>query len=93
METPMLLINGRLVAGDRPDGGDQSGDRGGPVGCAARLHSQLETAVAAAKAAFPDWSATPLANAGSSQAVAQTFDANASMLGPPLTQEQGKPLA
>jgi acyl-CoA reductase-like NAD-dependent aldehyde dehydrogenase len=55
--------------------------------------AQLNQAVAAAKAAFPAWAATPLAErARLLNKLADAIDAHAQELAPILTQEQGKPL-
>ena len=55
--------------------------------------AQLNQAVAAAKAAFPAWSTTPLAErARLLNKLADAIDAHAKDLAPILTQEQGKPL-
>ncbi len=55
--------------------------------------AQLNEAVAAAKSAFPSWSATPLAErARLLNKLADAIDARAPELAPILTQEQGKPL-
>jgi acyl-CoA reductase-like NAD-dependent aldehyde dehydrogenase len=55
--------------------------------------AQLNEAVAAAKGAFPGWSATPLAErARLLNKLADAIDARAPELAPILTQEQGKPL-
>ncbi len=55
--------------------------------------AQLNQAVAAAKAAFPAWSAKPLSErAALLNKLADAIDARAPELAPILTQEQGKPL-
>src|SRR5262245_14121758 len=55
--------------------------------------AQLEQAVAAAKAAFPSWSATPLrARAGLLARLADALEAEKDAFARLLTQEQGKPL-
>ncbi len=60
METPMLLINGKLVAGDQimrvinPATEEVLSD------CPRASRNQLDAAVAAAKAAFPKWSKTDI---------------------------------
>jgi acyl-CoA reductase-like NAD-dependent aldehyde dehydrogenase len=54
--------------------------------------AQLNQAVAAAKAAFPAWAATPLAERKQTLvAIADRIDAHAEELARLLTQEQGKP--
>jgi acyl-CoA reductase-like NAD-dependent aldehyde dehydrogenase len=56
--------------------------------------AQLDEAVAAAKAAFPAWSATPIATRKAAlTAIADVMEKNAGELARILTQEQGKPLA
>lgn len=55
--------------------------------------AQLDKAVAAAKAAFPAWSALSFAERGKTlTAIADILDANSDALARLLTQEQGKPL-
>src|SRR5262249_35879678 len=55
--------------------------------------AQLEQAVAAAKAAFPDWSAPPPRQRGALLAgLADALDAEKGAFARLLTQEQGKPL-
>lgn len=56
--------------------------------------AQLDKAVAAAKAAFPAWSRTPIETRKAAlNAIADVIQANAAELARLLTQEQGKPLA
>ena len=56
--------------------------------------AQLNQAVAAAKTAFPAWSATPFAERVKAvAALADAIEANADALARLLVQEQGKPLA
>jgi acyl-CoA reductase-like NAD-dependent aldehyde dehydrogenase len=55
--------------------------------------AQLDRAVAAAKAAFPAWSKTPIAERKAAlTAIADVIQANAGELARILTQEQGKPI-
>lgn len=55
--------------------------------------AQLNQAVAAAKAAFPAWAATPVEQrAAKVTAIAEALEANADRLSKLLTREQGKPL-
>jgi acyl-CoA reductase-like NAD-dependent aldehyde dehydrogenase len=55
--------------------------------------AQLDRAVAAAKAAFPAWSKTPIAERKAALiAIADVIQANAADLARLLTQEQGKPI-
>ncbi len=88
-----MLINGELVAGD------QSMDVLNPAtetllaSCPRASENQLNAAVAAAKAAFPAWSATPIDERKRMvNAIADAIEANATELAQLLTQEQGKPL-
>jgi aldehyde dehydrogenase (NAD+) len=88
-----LLINGNLVDGHRSADviNPALGKAFATVGLASE--SQADAAVAAAKAAFPGWAATPLAQR--QMAVSRYADAirdNAKILASTLTQEQGKPL-
>ncbi|MGV8995574.1 MAG: aldehyde dehydrogenase family protein [Parvibaculaceae bacterium] len=89
-----LLIGGKLVAGD------QTMDVINPateevLAKAPRASvAQLNEAVAAAKAAFPAWSKTPIAERKKAlNAIADVIEANGQELARLLTQEQGKPLA
>jgi acyl-CoA reductase-like NAD-dependent aldehyde dehydrogenase len=88
-----LLINGKLVEGagtldvinpatGRPLTTAPRADRG-----------QLDQAVAAAKTAFPTWSATPLRQrAALLVKLAEALEAGQASFARLLTQEQGKPL-
>jgi acyl-CoA reductase-like NAD-dependent aldehyde dehydrogenase len=61
--------------------------------CPRASSAQLNRAVAAAKAAFPAWAATPIAERKKAlTAIADVIQANATELARLLTQEQGKPL-
>jgi hypothetical protein len=88
-----LLINGRLVQGAgtleviNPA-------TGRTLTAAPRAdRAQLEEAVAAAKAAFPTWSATPLRERGALLVeLAEALEAEQNGFARLLTQEQGKPL-
>ena len=89
-----LLIGGKLVAGD------QTMDVINPateevLAKAPRASlAQLNQAVAAAKAAFPAWAKTPIAERKKAlNAIADVIEANGQELARLLTQEQGKPLA
>lgn len=89
-----LLINGALVAGDSTM--DVINPATEEVLCAAPRASeaQLDQAVAAAKAAFPAWSKTPLDERKAVvNKIADAIEANAEDLARLLTQEQGKPIA
>jgi acyl-CoA reductase-like NAD-dependent aldehyde dehydrogenase len=88
-----LLINGRLV--DGADTLDVINPATGRVLAAAPRadQGQLEEAVAAAKAAFPTWSATPLRQrAALLVKLAEALEAEQGQFARLLTQEQGKPL-
>ncbi len=88
-----LLINGALVAGDATM--DVINPATEEVLCAAPRASeaQLDQAVAAAKAAFPAWSKTPLDERKAVvNKIADAIEANAEGLARLLTQEQGKPI-
>jgi acyl-CoA reductase-like NAD-dependent aldehyde dehydrogenase len=93
MSTFKFLIGGRLVDGD------QQMDVINPateelVATAPRASvAQVNAAVAAAKAAFPAWSAKPLAERRALlNKAADVIDAHADEIARLLTQEQGKPL-
>ena len=88
-----LLINGQLEAGDltmdviNPATGEAF------VQCPRASKAQLDRAVAAAKAAFPAWSKTPVAERKKALlAMADVIQNNAAELARLLTQEQGKPI-
>ncbi len=89
-----LLINGALVDGDATMDVLNPATEEVVMVCPRGSEAQLNTAVAAAKAAFPAWSKTPIAER---QAVlvkiADALEAHADELARLLTQEQGKPLA
>jgi acyl-CoA reductase-like NAD-dependent aldehyde dehydrogenase len=89
-----FLIGGKLVAGD------QSMDVINPATeevlavCPRASKGQLDKAVAAAKAAFPGWSKTPIEERKKALlAIAERIQSKAPELARILTQEQGKPLA
>ncbi len=93
MTSHKLLINGELVAGAstmdviNPATGEafEQAPRAD--------EAQLNAAIAAAKAAFPAWSATPLEKRREMlSALADRIDANLAALAETLTKEQGKPL-
>jgi len=88
-----LLINGQLEDGDlsmdviNPATGEAF------TTCPRASKAQLNRAVAAAKAAFPAWSKTPIAERKAAlTAIADVIQANAGELARLLTQEQGKPI-
>src|SRR5262249_37398414 len=87
-----LLIDGRLVRGAGTL--DVINPATGRVLTTAPRadRDQLEQAVAAAKAAFPSWSATPLrVRAGLLARLADALEAEKDAFARLLTQEQGKP--
>ena len=89
-----LLIDGRLT----PGAGrlDVVNPATGQVfaSCARANEAQLEQAIAAAKAAFPSWSRTPIAERRQLLLkIADAIEARRNEFARLLTQEQGKPLA
>src|SRR5215470_4440121 len=94
MESFNLLINGRMVAGDKTMPVVNPATEEVLDQCPRASEAQLNEAVAAAKAAFPAWAATPIEER--QQAIvrmAEAIEKNAGDLARILTQEQGKPLA
>ena len=88
-----LLINGKLVAGARVSDVLNPATEEPVASCPRASEAQLNEAVAAAKAAFPAWSATPIAERKKAlSAIADVIEANAQDLARLLTQEQGKPI-
>lgn len=89
-----LLINGRLEDGDAHMDVINPATEEVLAVAPRASKAQLEKAVAAAKAAFPGWSATPLQERKKAlQAIAVIIQAHANELARLLTQEQGKPLS
>jgi len=89
-----MLINGELVAGDQVMDVINPATEGVLASCPRASENQLNAAVAAASAAFPAWSATPIEERKRVvNAIADVIEANAAELAQILTQEQGKPLA
>jgi acyl-CoA reductase-like NAD-dependent aldehyde dehydrogenase len=89
-----LLINGRLEDGESEMDVINPATEEILSTCPRASKAQLDKAVAAAKAAFPAWSATPIAERKKVlNAIADVVEANAGELARLLTQEQGKPLA
>ena len=89
-----LLINGRLIPG--ASSLDVINPATGRVltTCARADEAQLNQAVAAAKAAFPTWSATPIEQRRQALLrVADALGARSAEFARLLTEEQGKPLA
>lgn len=89
-----LLIDGALVEGDLTMEVINPANEQVLAECPRASQAQLDRAVAAARAAFPSWSATPIAERKAVvAAIADVIEANAKELAQLLTQEQGKPLA
>jgi len=89
-----LLINGELVDGDATMDVVNPATEGIVATCARASEDQLNQAVAAAKAAFPAWSATSIDERRKTiNAIADVIEANGEELARLLTQEQGKPLS
>lgn len=89
-----LLINGELVDGDMEMAVVNPATEETVAMCARASEAQLEQAVAAAKTAFPAWSATTIDERKKViTAIADAIEANGEELARLLTQEQGKPLA
>ncbi|MDT5052355.1 MAG: hypothetical protein QOF66_721, partial [Mycobacterium sp.] len=88
-----LLIDGKLVDGDLTLEVINPAREEVFATCARASKAQLNDAVAAAKAAFPSWSAAPTKERSQVLlAMADTIEANAGDLSRLLTQEQGMPL-
>jgi acyl-CoA reductase-like NAD-dependent aldehyde dehydrogenase len=89
-----LLIGGRLMAGASRLEVINPATEEIFATCARASKAQLDEAVAAAKAAFPKWSGTPIAERRKAIiAMADTLEAHAPELARVLTGEQGQPLA
>ena len=89
-----LLINGRLVDGDDRMAVVNPATEQAICDCPRASEAQFREAVAAAKAAFPGWSATPLDERREVlRRMADAIEANTDELARLLTAEQGKPLA
>lgn len=88
-----LLINGQLVDGDQTMEVINPATETPVAVCARASKAQLDQAAAAAKAAFPAWSKTPIDERRKVLvAIADAIQANIADLARLLTQEQGKPL-
>jgi acyl-CoA reductase-like NAD-dependent aldehyde dehydrogenase len=88
-----LLIGGKLVPGAATFDVINPATEEVVAACPRADLNQLNEAVAAAKGAFPAWSAKPLAERRALlMKLADAIDAHAPQLAPLLTQEQGKPL-
>ena len=88
-----LLINGRLVPGDRSSPVLNPATEQAVAQCPRGSEAQLNEAVAAAKAAFPAWAALAIdARRTVLMKMADRIDQHRDELARLLTQEQGKPL-
>src|SRR6202790_2700106 len=89
-----LLIDGKMVPGDLTMPVLNPATEEVLAQCPRASKTQLDSAVAAAKAAFPGWSATPIEERRKLVIeMADVIEANAAELARLLTSEQGKPLA
>src|ERR1700688_4919366 len=89
-----LLIDGKMVPGDITMPVLNPATEEVLVQCPRASKSQLDAAVAAAKAAFPAWAATPIEERRKLVLkMAEATKANTNELARLLTSEQGKPLA
>jgi acyl-CoA reductase-like NAD-dependent aldehyde dehydrogenase len=88
-----LLINGQMVEGHSTMDVINPATEDVLASCPRADKAQLDRAVAAAKAAFPVWSKTTIAERKKVMlAIADVVEKNATELARLLTQEQGKPL-
>ena len=88
-----LLINGQMVDGELSMDVVNPATEEKLADCPRASESQLNTAVAAAKAAFPAWSKTSIDERKSAVLkIADVVEANAAELAQLLTKEQGKPI-
>lgn len=88
-----MLIGGRLVAGAQTMPVLNPATEEKLADCPRASKAQLDEAVAAAKAAFPAWSATPIAERKAKLLeIAAAIEKNGADLARLLTQEQGKPI-
>jgi acyl-CoA reductase-like NAD-dependent aldehyde dehydrogenase len=93
MSAYKLLINGEMVDGDLTMDVVNPATEEKLADCPRASESQLNAAVAAAKAAFPTWSKTAIDERKSVVLkIADVVEANAAELAQLLTKEQGKPL-
>ncbi|WP_315830852.1 aldehyde dehydrogenase family protein [Bradyrhizobium prioriisuperbiae] len=89
-----LLIDGKMVDGDQTMAVLNPATEEVLAQCPRASKAQLDQAVAAAKAAFPAWAATPIeARRKLVLKMADVIEANSGDLARLLTSEQGKPLA
>ena len=88
-----LLINGEMVDGELSMDVVNPATEEKLADCPRASEIQLNSAVAAAKAAFPAWAKTPMDQRKAAVlSIADTIEANAAELAQLLTKEQGKPL-
>jgi len=88
-----LLIDGRLVPGDMEMPILNPATEEVLSSCPRASKRQLDQAVAAAKAAYPGWAATPIEHRRAAVVkMADIIEANVGELARLLTSEQGKPL-
>src|SRR5215467_12953144 len=88
-----LLINGKMVPGDLTMPVLNPATEEVLAQCPRASKDQLDKAVAAAKAAYPAWAATPIEERRKLVIkMADVIEANAGELARLLTSEQGKPL-
>ena len=93
MSAYKLLINGEMVDGDLTMDVVNPATEEKLADCPRASESQLNAAVAAAKAAFPAWSKTGIDERKAVVLkIADVVEANAAELAQLLTKEQGKPL-
>src|SRR5882724_6272932 len=89
-----LLIDGKMVPGDLTMPVLNPATEDVLAQCPRASKDQLDRAVAAAKAAYPAWAATPIEERRKRVIkMADIIEANSSELARLLTSEQGKPLA
>src|SRR5258708_33411011 len=89
-----LLIDGKMVPGDQTMPVLNPATEEVLAQCPRASKAQLDAAVAAAKAAFPAWAATPMEDRRKVvNKMADVIEANSGELAHLLTSEQGKPLA
>jgi acyl-CoA reductase-like NAD-dependent aldehyde dehydrogenase len=94
MSAYQMLIGGKMVDGDLKMDVINPATEQVIARCPRASLAQLDDAVAAARAAFPAWSAMSMDGRRAALAkAADTIEANASEIARILTQEQGKPLA
>lgn len=93
MDSFNLLIDGRMVAGDKTMPVINPATEEVLAQCPRASVEQLDKAVAAAKAAFPDWAGTPIGERRKAIVrMAETIEKHSGELARILTQEQGKPI-